>query len=177
MTKKKKCSQSFTTMTELVMPNDTNIQGNLMGGNLLRWMDICSGIAASKHSGTMVVTAAVDNVSFQRSIQVGDVVTINAKVTRTFTTSMEVHMEVFTQSFGDDAKHKSNDAYFTFVSLDNGGRPKKVPPVTPESEDEKRLFEGALRRRELRLILAGRMKPEDASELKAIFLKDIVEES
>lgn len=172
---KKKCSRSYTTMTELVMPNDTNIQGNLMGGNLLRWMDICSGIAASKHSGTMVVTAAVDNVSFQRSIQVGDVVTIHAKVTRSFTTSMEVHLEVFTQSFGDDAKHKSNDAYYTFVSLDNGGRPKEVHQAVPESEEEKRLFEGAQRRREMRLILAGRMKPEEAKELKAIFLKDIIQ--
>ena len=164
-------------MTELVMPNDTNPLGNLMGGNLLRWMDICSSIAASKHSGSMVVTAAVDNVSFQRSIQEGDVVTIHGKVTRVFNTSMEVHLEVFTQSFGDDTRHKSNDAFYTFVSLDNGGRPKKVPQAIPETVEEKRLFEGALRRREMRLILAGRMKPEEAKELKAIFLKDIIEES
>lgn len=169
--KAKPSSASATIMTQLVMPNDTNPLGNLMGGNLLKWMDVCSSIAAAKHAGSQVVTAAVDNVSFQRSIRLGDVVTINAKVTRSFNTSMEIHLEVFTQSFGDEVKHKSNEAYYTFVSLDNGGRPKATFPVKPETERDKQLYDGALRRRQLRLILAGRMTPDEATELKSLFVK------
>lgn len=170
----KPCSDSLTIMTELVMPNDTNPLGNLMGGNLLKWMDICSSIAASKHAGSQVVTAAVDNVSFQRAIRLGDVVTIEAKVTRTFTTSMEIHMVVYCQSLGNEVRYKSNEAFYTFVALDNGGRPKETPETLSETDEEQRLFDGALRRRQLRLILAGRMKPQDANELKAIFFDEIV---
>ncbi len=173
----KKCKDSLVTMTELVMPNDTNPHGNLMGGNLLRWMDIASSISASKHSGGQVVTAAVDNVSFKQPIREGDVVTINAFVTRVFNTSMEIYLEVFTQSFGDETMHKSNEAFYTFVALDNGGRPKKIVPVEPETEVEKKLYESALRRRELRLILAGRLKPENAKALQSIFLPDWKEEN
>lgn len=166
----------MVTMTELVMPNDTNPHNNLMGGNLLRWMDIASSIAASKHSGSQVVTAAVDNVSFDQPIKQGDVVTIHAKVSRVFTTSMEVHLEVFTQSFGDETMHKSNEAFYTFVSLDNGGRPKKIAKIEPETDGEKRLYESAQRRREMRLILAGRLKPEKAKELQSIFLPDLLKD-
>lgn len=169
--KTKTCQQSSTTMTQLVMPNDTNPLGNLMGGNLLKWMDVCSSITAAKHSGSQVVTAAVDNVSFQRAIRQGDVVTITAKVTRTFNTSMEIHLVVHTQSFGDEVKHKSNEAFYTFVALDNGHRPKAAPPVKPETDQEKELYAGALRRRQLRLILAGRMHPDDADELRNLFIK------
>ncbi len=167
---KKKCKESLVTMTELVMPNDTNPHGNLMGGNLLRWMDIASSISASKHSGGQVVTAAVDSVSFKQPIREGDVVSINAFVTRVFNTSMEIYLEVFTQSFGDSNMHKSNEAFYTFVALDNGGRPRKTIQVEPESEREKQLFESAQRRRELRLILSGRLKPENAKALQSIFL-------
>jgi acyl-CoA hydrolase len=165
----KSCKDSFTTMTQLVLPNDTNVLGNLMGGNLLKWMDVASSIAAARHCGGQVVTAAVDNVSFQRAIHLGDVVTINAQVTRVFRSSMEVYMEVFVQSFGEEEKFKCNEAYYTFVALDKGGRPKQAIPIKPKTQREKQLFEGAMRRRELRLILAGRMKPEDAGELKALF--------
>lgn len=174
--KNKSCKDSEVTMTQLVMPNDTNPHNNLMGGNLLRWMDIASSISASKLSGGQVVTAAVDNVSFEQSIKQGDVVTIHAKVSRVFNTSMEVHLEVYTQSFGDETMHKSNEAFYTFVALDNGGRPKKAPQVKPETDKEKRLFESAQRRREMRLILAGRLDPEKAKELQSIFLPDLLKE-
>ncbi len=165
----KKSNESLVVMTELVLPNDTNTFGNLMGGRLMYWMDIASALAAMKHCGSPVVTASVDNISFENSIKLGNVVHIEAKVTRAFTTSMEVHLKVW----GEDAihryKYKSNEAYFTFVALDPIGKPKPVNPLVPETPEEKELFEGALRRRQLRLVLGGKMKATDAGELKALF--------
>jgi len=167
----KKVSESTTIFTEIVMPNDTNPMNNLMGGNLLKWMDIASGICAGKHAGKVAVTAAVDNVSFGRPIKIGDVVTIEAQVTRAFNSSMEIYIEVFKENIRSrSAKVKCNEAYYTFVALDDDGRPCAVPPVDPQTDEEKHRFERAMRRRELRLILAGRMKPEEAAELKAIFI-------
>lgn len=165
-------SYSRTTMTELIMPNDTNPLGNLMGGNLLRWMDIAGAICGARHCGAHVITASVDNVSFSKPIHLGDVITIKASVTRAFNTSIEVYLEVFTtSSFGADLE-KSNHAYMTFVAMDaRTSRPKKVPEVIPETPEEKLLYEGAARRREVRLVLAGRMKPEEATGLKALFQK------
>ncbi len=166
----KKVSDSATTFTELVMPNDTNPMNNLMGGNLLKWMDIACGICGGKHSNRIVVTAAVDNVSFTRPIKIGDIVTINAQVTRAFHTSMEIFVEVYKENFKTAEKVKCNEAFYTFVALDDDGRPVVIPELIPESDNDHKKFVSALRRRELRLILAGRMKPEDAKELKAIFL-------
>lgn len=159
-------------MTELVLPNDTNTHGNLMGGRLMYWMDIAAALAALKHAGLPVVTASVDNISFESPIRLGNVVHIEAKVSRAFNTSMEVHINVW----GEDAllqqKYKSNEAYLTFVALDIHGKSTAVPSLTPETDDEKKLYDGALRRRQLRLILGGKMKPEDAEELKALFMKN-----
>ncbi|MEJ6981338.1 acyl-CoA thioesterase [Pedobacter sp. P351] len=165
----KKASESFTIMNELVLPNDTNTLNNLMGGRLLHWMDIAAAISAQKHSNHIVVTASVDNVSFKKAVKLGDVITISAKVTRAFTTSMEVRLEVWTENIPTGEKNKSNEAYYTFVALDNAGRVAKVPELVPETEEEQNLFSHALRRRQLRLILAGKMKPNDATELKAFF--------
>jgi acyl-CoA hydrolase len=168
----KTVAESFTTYTELVMPNDTNPMNNLMGGNLLKWMDVASGICAGKHARKVAVTAAVDNVSFNRPIKIGDVVTITAQVTRAFNTSMEIFIEVFKENIRNNSGCvKCNEAYYTFVALDDDQRPSPVPQVVPESDEEKHRFERALRRRELRLILGGRMKPEEATELKALFLR------
>jgi acyl-CoA hydrolase len=163
-------SFSRTTMTEMVMPNDANPMGNLMGGYLMRWMDIAGSICAARHCGAHTVTASVDSVSFTKPIHLGDVITIKAAVTRAFHTSVEVYIEVFaTSSFGADLE-KSNHAYMTFVALDaRTSRPKEVPEVVPETDEEKQLFESALRRREVRLVLAGRLKPEEAIGLKALF--------
>ena len=156
-------------MTELVLPNDTNTHGNLMGGRLMYWMDIAAALAALKHASLPVVTASVDNISFESPIRLGNVVHIEAKVSRAFNTSMEIHINVWGEDALMQQKYKSNEAYLTFVALDIHGKSTAVPSLIPETEDEKKLFEGALRRRQLRLILGGKMKPEDAEELKALF--------
>lgn len=167
----KKVSESTTIMTEMVMPNDTNPMGNLMGGNLMRWMDIVASIAAGKHCEKHVVTASVDHVSFQKPINLGDVVTLKAVVTRAFNTSMEVFVEVFTADIKGQQPRKSNHAYFTFVGLEDGSmKPAQAPEVIPLTEEEQRLFDSASRRREVRLILGGRMKPDEATDLKALFV-------
>lgn len=166
----KKVNESKTTMTEMVMPNDTNPMGNLMGGNLLRWMDIIGGICAGKHCERHVVTASVDNVSFTKPIRLGDVVTLEATVTRAFRTSVEIYVEVFASDIKGGNSRRSNHAYYTFVGLDEeNGKPIPVPAVIPLTEIEQQRFEGAQRRREVRLILSGRMRPEDATDLKALF--------
>jgi acyl-CoA hydrolase len=160
--------ESTTVMTEIVLPNDTNTLHNLRGGKILHWMDIASAIAAGKHSNAVVVTASVDNVSFENPIKLGDVVTITAKVTRTFNTSMETHIEVWAENLPSQTRYKCNEAYYTFVALDSNGKPKKSIPLLPETEEEKKIYDSALARRELRLVLAGRMKMTDTKELKTV---------
>ncbi|MFM7709284.1 MAG: acyl-CoA thioesterase [Ferruginibacter sp.] len=167
----KKVAESLVVMTELVLPNDTNTFGNLMGGRLMYWMDIAAALAAMKHCAAPVVTASVDNISFENPIKLGNVVHIEAKVTRAFTTSMEVHLKVWGEDSVQQFRYKSNEAYLTFVALDPNGKPRPVPAVVPETSDEQRLFDGALRRRQLRLILGGKLKPDEAPELKALFVK------
>ena len=156
-------------MTELVLPNDTNTLNNLMGGRLMHWMDIVSAISAQKHCNRIVVTASVDNISFREPIRLGDVVTLKAKVTRAFSSSVEVRIDVSAENIPSGTRIESNSAYFTFVAVDQSGRPIDVPEVEPETDEEKELYSGALRRRQLRLILGGRMKPHEANELKSIF--------
>jgi len=168
--KSKPASESVVTTSELVLPNDTNTLGNLMGGQLMHRMDMVAALAAQKHSGRIVVTKSVDNIIFDRAIKLGEAVTITARVTRTFNSSMEVHLEAITQNFFTSEKNVSNSAFFTFVAVDQNGRPIDVPEIRPETEEEKRMFEGALRRRQLRLVLGGRLKPEDATEIKDLFM-------
>lgn len=158
-----------TIMTELVLPNDTNTINNLRGGKILHWMDIASAIAAGKHAEAVVVTVSVDQVSFQNPIKIGDVVTITAKVVRSFNTSIEVYIDVWAENLPTRNKYKCNTAYYTFVAIDNNGKPMHVPEVNPETTEEKENFDSALGRRELRLVLAGRIKPNDALELKKMF--------
>ncbi|GIV33008.1 MAG: acyl-CoA thioesterase [Chitinophagales bacterium] len=161
---------SETIMTEIVLPNDTNVLGNLRGGKILHWMDVASAISCGKHANATVVTVSVDNVSFQNPIRLGDVVTIKAKVVRVFKTSMECFIDVWAENLPSQTKYKCNEAFYTFVALDSNGRPRPVPPIEPETDEERQLYEGALKRRQIRLLLAGRLKPEQASELKNIFL-------
>ena len=161
-------SESITVMTEIVLPNDTNALHNLRGGKILHWMDIASAIAAGRHSNAVVVTASVDNVSFENPIKLGDVVIATAQVTRVFNTSMETHIEVWAENLPTQTRYRCNEAYYTFVALDSNGKPKKCAPLVPETEAEQKRYDGALRRRQLRLVLAGRMKPEEATELKAL---------
>ncbi|HEX8331759.1 MAG TPA: acyl-CoA thioesterase [Segetibacter sp.] len=166
----KKASESFIIMNEIVLPNDTNTFGNLMGGRLMYWMDIAAGISAGKHCNAPSMTASVDNLSFKNPIKLGNVVHIEAQVSRAFNTSMEIHIKVWGEDNLHQYRYESNEAYFTFVALDPTGKPRPVPQLIPETEGERKLFDGALRRRQLRLILGGKMKPDDANELKALFV-------
>lgn len=168
----KKASASFTVMNELVLPNDTNVFGNLMGGRLMYWMDIAAGMAAGKHCNAPSMTASVDNLSFKNPIKLGNIVHIEAKVSRAFNTSMEIHLKVWGEDTQQQYTYESNEAYFTFVALDPNRKPRPVPELIPETEEEKKVYDGALRRRQIRLILGGKLKPEDAQELKALFVKE-----
>jgi len=169
----KRVQDSCTVMTQLVLPNDTNTLGNLMGGQLMHWMDIAAAMSAMKHCGCAVVTASADNISFQNPIKLGNLVTIEAQVTRAFTSSMEIYLKVYGEDVPTQYKYLSNEAYMTFVALDPNGRARKVPNLVPESAEEQERFDGALRRRQLRLILSGKMKPQDAGELKALFMDTV----
>ncbi len=158
--------ESVTVMTEMVLPNDTNTLGNLMGGRLLYYMDIAAAIAAQKHSNRIVVTASVDNVSFAEAVRLGNIVTLKAQVTRSFSSSMEVYIEVWAEDIPAGVRVSTNSAFYTFVAVDQTGRPIEVPGVVPETDEEKDRYDSALRRRQLRLVLAGRMKPQDATDLR-----------
>jgi acyl-CoA hydrolase len=169
MSDKVKAIDTLTTTSYIVLPESTNTLGNLMGGQLLNWMDITAAISAHRQCRRVVVTAAVNNVSFHHPIKLGDIVTIESKVSRSFRSSMEVYLEVFVEDHASGFKTKCNDAMYTFVAVDQLGHPINVPELVPESEEEIKRYGGALRRRQLRLILAGKIKPQDATELKALF--------
>lgn len=169
--KPKTPSESRTSTTEQVLPNDTNPLNTLFGGKLMQWMDVTAGIAAHRHCGRVCVTASVNHVSFDFPVKLGDIVTLEAKVSRTFNTSVEVFVDVYVENRTGTEKRKCNQAILTFVAVDQMGTPVPVPPVLPETDEERQRYEGALRRRQLALILAGRMKADDATELKALFSK------
>uniref|UniRef100_UPI00404831A6 acyl-CoA thioesterase n=1 Tax=Algoriphagus sp. TaxID=1872435 RepID=UPI00404831A6 len=169
MPNQKFTKDSVTIMTEMVLPNDTNTLNNLMGGRLMHWMDIVAAIAAQKHCNRIVVTASADSISFKEPINLGNVVTLRSQVTRAFNSSMEVYIEVTAEDIPACKKIRTHRAFFTFVAVDQNGKPIEIPQVVPETPEEIELFEGALRRRQLRLVLAQRMKPEDAVELRSIF--------
>lgn len=168
--KPKTPSQSATMKTEVILPNDTNHVGNLFGGKLMQWVDITAAIAAQRHCGRVVVTASINHVSFDKPIKQNSVVTLEAKVSRAFTSSMEVFVDVFVENPSTGAKTKCNEAILTFVAIDQNGSPLPVPPLQPETEQEQKRYDGALRRRQLSLVLAGRMKAEEATELRALFI-------
>ena len=163
--------ESRAILTEIVLPNDTNNLDNLMGGKLMNWMDITAGISAQRHSNRTSVTASVNNVSFNNPIPRGSVVTIEANISRSFNSSMEIFLDVWAEDTLSGEKTKCNEAIYTFVAVSKLGKPVKVPEVIPETKIEKIRFDGALRRRQLSLILGGKMKADDATELKALFKK------
>ncbi len=151
MEKAKKVSESVMTMTELVLPHNTNQLGKLLGGQLMLWIDICAALCAQKHTNRICVTASVDSVDFHHSINLGDAVTLVASVNRVFNTSMEIGVKVFSESFREGTKIHTNTAYLTFVCLNSEGKPEKATEAIPETEDEKRRYDEALLRRENRL--------------------------
>ena len=162
-------AESKAILTEIVLPNDTNNLDNLMGGRLLYWMDITASITAQRHCNRTSVTASVNNVSFNQPIPRGSIVTIEGKISRSFNSSMEIFLDVWAEDSLSGEKTKCNEAIYTFVAVNNMGRPVKVPGVSAETELEKTRYDGALRRRQLALILSGKMKAADATELKALF--------
>ncbi|WP_445383509.1 acyl-CoA thioesterase [Robiginitalea sp. IMCC43444] len=165
-------SDSRTIMTDLVLPSETNPLNNLFGGELLARMDRAASIAARRHSRRITVTASVNHVAFNRSVPLGSVVTVEAAISRTFRTSMEVFIDVWIEDRFSGERTKANEAIYTFVAVDDTGIPTEVPPIQPETELEKQRFEAALRRKQLSLVLAGKMKPHEATELKALFMGD-----
>ncbi|MCF1190282.1 acyl-CoA thioesterase [Mangrovimonas sp. AS39] len=161
--------QSKTTMTDLVLPSETNPLNNLFGGELLARMDRAASIAARRHSRRIVVTASVNHVAFNRAVPLGSVVTVEAKVSRAFKTSMEVFIDVWIEDRESGNRTKANEAIYTFVAVDEIGKPVPIPEITPETDLEKERYAAALRRKQLSLVLAGKMKPQEATELKALF--------
>lgn len=169
MPKARFARETETISTRIVLPNDTNMLNSLFGGTLMAWMDEISAICAHRHSQRVVVTASVNNISFSQPIRLGDMVTLVAKISRAFTSSMEVFVDVYVDTHVTGKRIKCNEAIFNFVAVDQNGRPIDVPGIIPESEEEKQRFDSALRRKQLSLVLAGKMKPSEAKELKAIF--------
>jgi acyl-CoA hydrolase len=169
MTKTRTPKETLAINTELVLPNDTNTLGNLMGGRLLHWMDVIAAISAHRICKRVVVTASVNNVTFKRPIKLGAIVTLEAKVSRSFSSSMEIVIDVFVEDRMTSDKIEAGQAIFTFVAVDQLGNPIQVPTIIPETEQEEERFTAALRRKQLSLILAGKMAPSDATELKALF--------
>ena len=165
-------NESKTILTDLVLPSETNPLNNLFGGELLARMDRAASIAARRHSRRIVVTASVNHVAFNKMIPLGSVVTVEAKISRAFKTSMEIYIDVWIEDRESGICSKANEAIYTFVAVNEQGTPVPVPPVSPETDNEKERYDGALRRKQLSLVLAGKMKPNDATELKALFTKE-----
>ena len=163
--------ESRTIMTDMVLPSESNPLNNLFGGELLARMDRAASIAARRHSRRITVTASVNHVAFNRSVPLGSVVTVEAAISRAFKTSMEVFIDVWMEDRFSGERIKANEAIYTFVAVDDAGIPTGVPELMPETDLEKERFAGALRRKQLSLVLAGKMKPSDATELKALFME------
>lgn len=167
--KSKTAKETLAITTKVVLPHETNSLGKLFGGALLAWMDEIAAVSAHRHSKRVVVTASINNVSFGQPIDLGAIVTLEAKVSRAYTSSMEVMIDVFVEDRLTAEKKKSNEAIYTFVAVDQNGGAITVPELIPETDEEKERYAAALRRRQLSLVLAGKMKPSEASELKSIF--------
>ena len=162
--------ESLTVLTDLVLPGETNYLDNLFGGELLARMDRACSIAARRHSRRIVVTASVNHVAFTKSVPVGSVVTLEAKVSRAFRSSMEVFVDVWIEDRQSGEKTKVNEGIYTFVAVDETGKPVPIAQIEPETDLENERYEGALRRKQLSLVLAGKMTPNEATELKALFV-------
>jgi acyl-CoA hydrolase len=163
-------NDSLTIMTDLVLPGETNPLDNLFGGELLARMDRASSIAARRHCNRITVTASVNHVVFSKAVPVGSVLTIEAKVSRAFNSSMEIFVDVWMEDRETGKRTKVNEGIYTFVAVDRTGTPVKVPEIVPQTKLEQERYDGALRRKQLSLVLSKKMDPQDATELKALFL-------
>ncbi|PQL92735.1 acyl-CoA thioesterase [Apibacter sp. wkB309] len=170
--KAKTPSDSRTIMTTIVLTNETNAYNNMFGGDLLSLMDRACAIAAQRHAEAKVVTASVNHVSFSTPIPLGSTVEAIAKVSRAFGSSMEVFVDIWVDDAINHTKTKSNEGIYTFVALDEFMKPKKIPDLVPETEEEIVRYNSALHRRELSLLLSGRITPSEAVELRKMFTLD-----
>ena len=141
---------SQSEMAEIVLPNDANPLNALLGGRLMHWIDLAGALAAHRHSRHYVVTASIDHLDFLVPVHVGDLVILRSSVNRVFHTSMEVGVKVFVENYIADSCQHVSSAYLTFVAVDEGGKRLPVPAVIPESDEERRRYEDAGRRREIR---------------------------
>jgi len=162
--------ESLAVLTDIVLPGETNPLGNLFGGELLARMDRACSISAQRHSRRIVVTASVNHVAFNKAVPVGSVVTIEAKVSRAFKSSMEIYVDVWVEDRESQMRTKVNEGIYTFVAVDRTGTPVVIPQIKPETALEKERYDGALRRKQLSLILSGKLAPSEAHELKALFI-------
>lgn len=167
--KAKPSSESLAITTDIILPSDTNALNGLFGGELLARVDRIGCIAAQRHAHQICVTVAVNNVTFDQVIPLGSMMTIEAKVTRAFKSSMEVIADVYLEDRYSGEKTKVNEAIYTFVAVDKKGKPQRIPEVIPETDLEKQRYKNALRRRQLSLVVAGKMKPKEATELRELF--------
>lgn len=151
----KTVSESSIEATYVVTPPDVNYLGNLAGGTLMHWMDLTAVIVGGRHANSVVVTASVDSLEFRQPIKLGEIVIIKASVNRAFKSSMEVGVKVLSENVITGERKVCNRAYFTFVAVDENLRPIKVPEIVPETEEEKRRFEKAEVRRQIRLLNRG----------------------
>ncbi len=165
-------SESRTIMTDLVLPSETNPLNNLFGGELSARMDRAASISARRHSRRITVTASVNHVAFNHAVPLGSVVTVEASVSRAFRTSMEIFIDVWIEDRFTGDRTKANEAIYTFVAVDDTGKPTEVPPISPQTDLEKERFAAALRRKQLSLVLAGKLPPSEATELKALFFNE-----
>ena len=144
-------ADSEVIMTEVVFPNDTNPMGIVQGGRIIQLMDIACAVCAQTHAGKIAVTASIDKVTFKHPAKLGDILTIKAKITRAFNTSMEIYAEVWTKRLPEMKSYSTNEAFFTFVALDHKANPTTVPKVKPVSTIEKTLYKAALKRKKNRI--------------------------
>ena len=147
----KRVSASRTEMVEVVLPQDANVFGNLLGGRVMHLVDIAAAITAHRHCRSIAVTASVDHIDFRNPIRIGEIITLKASLNRAFHTSMEIGVKVFSEDVLTGEKKHTTSAYVTFVALDENHRPKPVPPVIPETSEDRRRYREALARRKQRL--------------------------
>jgi len=143
--------ESQSEMVQVVLPNDTNPMGTVLGGTVMHLVDMAGGIAAHRHCGSYVVTASVDHMDFRCPIRVGDLIVLKASVNRAFTSSLEVGVKVFREELLTSRRQHTSSAYLTFVAIDDSGRPKPVPQVIAQTAQEKRRYREAGQRRRWRL--------------------------
>jgi acyl-CoA hydrolase len=150
--------ESLSEYSEFALPNDANPLGNLLGGRVMHLVDLAGAIAAARHARVPVVTASVDYMTFLHPVHIGQLVILKSSVNRAFTTSMEIGVKVWVEDLRTGERRHTSSAYLTFVALGADGGRVRVPPVIPESDDEKRRYEEAGARREWRLAHKGKTR-------------------